>query len=205
MPRPRARDVPVTTSARSRRGRAPARAGRPELPYSTRVDLVLAHARDRADRRRSAPPGRGEPVAAVRCPGEASGNAHFTRVGIGSLEGAASGAARAPRIASGAPRRRPPGAQALGSCGPRCYIPRLYDRTSRLPRRGLSEIRRMVTLSNKDSQAFGRARDELFSHINRCGVLKATAGAAGGLDGRYDGLHGRALPRPLRGGAGRAR
>jgi len=31
-----------------------------------------------------------------------------------------------------------------------------------------------VTLSKSDSQAFGRARDELFSHINRCGVLRAS-------------------------------
>jgi hypothetical protein len=30
-------------------------------------------------------------------------------------------------------------------------------------------------LSKSDSQAFDRARDELFSHINRCGVLRASA------------------------------
>ncbi len=30
-------------------------------------------------------------------------------------------------------------------------------------------------MSKSDSQAFGRARDELFSHINRCGVLQASA------------------------------
>ena len=29
-------------------------------------------------------------------------------------------------------------------------------------------------MSKSDSQTFGRARDELFSHINRCGVLKAS-------------------------------
>ena len=29
-------------------------------------------------------------------------------------------------------------------------------------------------MSKSDSQTFGRARDELFSHINRCGVLRAT-------------------------------
>ena len=30
-------------------------------------------------------------------------------------------------------------------------------------------------MSKSDSQTFGRARDELFSHINRCGVLRATS------------------------------
>lgn len=29
-------------------------------------------------------------------------------------------------------------------------------------------------MSKSDSQTFGRARDELFSHINRCGVLRST-------------------------------
>lgn len=29
-------------------------------------------------------------------------------------------------------------------------------------------------MSKTDSQTFGRARDELFSHINRCGVLQAS-------------------------------
>lgn len=30
-------------------------------------------------------------------------------------------------------------------------------------------------MSKTDSQGFDRARDELFSHINRCGVLRASA------------------------------
>ena len=29
-------------------------------------------------------------------------------------------------------------------------------------------------MSKSESQTFGRARDELFSHINRCGVLRAS-------------------------------